>query len=400
MRARVVRALRLAAGGAALCLSQYALAACAAAVAPSASPVSSSAKAAAQPSAAAPPPTVMIVGDSITQGLEGDVTWRYDLAKVEAAAVPGFTYVGPWSGTYALPARLPAGWPTVPAPPVYDGAYASGETFPHGGDSRHDARWGMTMADGASSIQAAVHQYHPSYLLVMLGFDDLAWEGQSPASVLAQVQNFVSAAQAASPSIRILFSNIVQRAPLRTAPTLPATISDYNQELAGTLASLSTDQSQVDLVDVAGSYHYASGTYDGLHPNNIGEWMIANAFANALAKDFGFGRGSTYLPSSQHLVRISQPSAPTLTADAAGIYASWPHVFGAAGYYLEVADITAGQTLGTRTELPAAIVADGWQLTMLVPGHQYEVAVQAMRGYQETPFSAPTTATAPSTPAR
>jgi hypothetical protein len=38
-------------------------------------------------------------------------------------------------------------------------------------------------------------------------------------------------------------------------------------------------------------------TYDGLHPNNIGEWMIADAFANALARDFGFGRGSAYLPA-------------------------------------------------------------------------------------------------------
>lgn len=394
-----MRALRPAIEATALCLSLYALAACSASPAPasshaSSSAASSSAKAGAQLSAVVPPRTVMIVGDSIAQGLEGDVTWRYDLAKVEAAAVPGFTYVGPWSGTYVLPSRLPAGWPQVQAPPVYDGAYAPGETFPDGGDSQHDARWGETMAEGADGIQATVQQYHPGYLLVMLGFDDLGYGLQSPAEVLALVRDFVSAARAASPSIRILFANVVQRAPLRTAPAMPATVADYDQGLARTLASLSTARSPVDLVDVAASYHYAADTYDGLHPNNLGEWVIADAFANALAHDLGFGPGSTYLPGSPQLVGISQASAPTLTADAAGIDASWPHVFAAAGYNLEVADLTLGQTLGPATELPNPVIADSWQLTGLFPGHRYEVAVQAIRGYQETPFSAPTTATA------
>jgi hypothetical protein len=228
----------------------------------------------------------------------------------------------------------------------------------------------------------------------MLGFNDLAWQLRSPATVRVLARDFVSAARAGSPSIRILLANVVQRAPLSSEPTLPATISAYNQGLAGTLASLSTARSPVDLVNVASSYHYAADTYDGLHADNTGEWVIADAFANALAHDFGFGQGSKYLPSSPQLVGISPASAPTLTADAAGIDASWPHVFGAAGYNLEVADVTVGQTLGPGTELPTAVVADAWQLTGLIPGHRYEVAVQAIRGSQETPFSAPTVATA------
>jgi lysophospholipase L1-like esterase len=383
---------RLAVAAAALCLSLCALAACTTTAAPLVPPASPPDMA--WLSAVVPHRTVMVVGDSVTQGLEGDVTWRYDLAKVEAATAAGFTYVGPRSGTYLLPARLPAGWPTVPAPPAYDGAYAPGETFPDAGGSQHDARWGMTMAEGADSIAATVRQYHPQYLLVMLGFNDLAWQLQSPATVQALARDFVSAARAGSPSIRILLANVVQRAPLSSEPTLPATISAYNQGLAGTLASLSTARSPVGLVDVARSYHYAADTYDGLHPDGTGEWVIADAFANSLARDFGIGTGSAYLPSSPRIVRVSQAGAPTLTPDAAGIDASWPHVFGAAGYNLEVADITAGQALGTGTELPNAVVADSWQLTGLRPGDRYEVAVQAIRGYQQTLFSPPAAATA------
>jgi lysophospholipase L1-like esterase len=382
MRTRVLRALCLAVEAAALCLGTGALAAC-----------TSTAASSARPTPAGPPHTVMIVGDSISQGLEGDVTWRYDLAKVEAGKVPGFTYVGPWSGTYMLPPHLPANWPTVPAPPYYDGAYAAGESFADGGDSQHDSRWGMTLAEATSGIQATVREYQPGYLLVMLGFDDLAWGTGSPSSVQNLVPVFVSAARAARPSIRILFANVVQRAPISSDPTMPATISAYDHALADTLANLSTPKSPVELVNVASSYYDAADTYDGVHPNNVGEWVIADAFANALARDFGFGKGSSYLPGAQ-LVKIKPAAKPTLKVDAAGIYASWPHVYGAAGYRLNVADLTKGQTLGRRTVLPSAVVGDSWQLTWLVPGHRYEIAVQAIRGYQTTPWSAPATARA------
>ena len=346
----------------------------------------------------APAPTVMVVGDSISQGFEGDVTWRYDLATLESD-VPGFTYVGPWTGTNSLPASLPAGWPSTPAPPIYDGAYAPGEVFP-GNDSQHYAHWGWQMTQAEPDIESTVAQYQPNYLLVELGFNDLAWGIQSPQSLLSEVQDFVAQTRAANPSIHILFANVVQRSPLPAVPNLPSTITAYDQALPATLARLSTAQSPVDLVDLASPYGYVTDTYDGLHPNNIGEWVIADAFGNALSSDFGVGGGSSYLPATATDVPIANPPTPTLTPNAAGIDVSWPDEFGAEGYYLEVANLTWGQTLGSSTELPLPVPADSWELTQLVPGDEYEVAIQAARGNELSAWSGSAEAVAePSTPA-
>jgi lysophospholipase L1-like esterase len=346
-----------------------------------------------------PRPTMMVVGDSISQGFEGDMTWRDALATIETD-VPGFSFAGPWSGTDSLPASLPAGWPTTPAPPVYDGAYAPGEVFPDNGDSQHYARWGWQMTQAEPGIEATVAQYMPNYLLVELGFNDLAWGIQSPQGLLAEAKNVIAQARAANPSIRILFANVVQRSPLTNVPGLPATITSYDQGLPGTLASLSTAQSPVNLVDLAGQYSYGTDTYDGLHPNNIGEWVIADAFANALASDFGVGGGSSYLPGSASDVPVSTPPTPTLTPNAAGIDVSWPYEFGAEGYMLEVANLSWGQSLGPATELPLPVPADSWELTQLIPGDTYAVAIQAVRGYEQSGWSGGAQAVAePSTPA-
>jgi hypothetical protein len=341
----------------------------------------------------------MVVGDSISQGFQGDVTWRADLASIEQG-VSGFTFVGPWTGTDAIPDSLPAGWPTTPAPPVYDGAYAPGEVFADGGDSQHYAHWGWQMTQSEPTIESAAAQYQPNYLLVELGFNDLAWGIQSPDGLIARLQDFVAAARAINPSIHILVANVVQRAPLAAVPNLASVISQYDQGLPDNLAALSTAQSPVEMVNLEGNYDYGTDTYDGLHPNNIGEWVIADDFANALAKDFGIGSGSTYQPSSQVQVPVSTPPTPTLTPNAAGIDVSWPGQFGAEGYYLEVANLTWGQTLGASTELPLPIPADSWQLEELVPGDTYEVAIQAARGYELSGWSGAAQATAnPSTPA-
>jgi lysophospholipase L1-like esterase len=345
-----------------------------------------------------PAPSVMAVGDSISEGFQGDVTWRYNLAALESD-VPGFQYVGPWSGTDTLPASLPAGWPQTPAPVGHDGAYAPGEVFP-GNDSQNYAQWGWQMTQAEPDIESTVAQYQPNYLLVELGFNDLAWGIQSPQSLLSEVRAFVAQARVGNPSIRILIANVVQRSPLAAVANLPSTITAYDQALPATLAGLSTAQSPVDLVDLASPYSYGTDTYDGLHPNNIGEWVIANAFANALSSDFGIGGGSGYLPATATDVPIANPPTPTLTPNAGGIDVSWPAEFGAEGYYLEVANLTWGQALGSSTELPLPVPADSWELTQLVPGDTYAVAIQAARGYELSAWSGSAQAVAePSTPA-
>src|SRR5262245_45869916 len=71
--------------------------------------------------AAAPAGRILIVGDSISQGHEGDFTWRYRFAEHLRIAGAAPDFVGPWTGTNKLPAAYPPGWPDTSVP-VHTGA--------------------------------------------------------------------------------------------------------------------------------------------------------------------------------------------------------------------------------------------------------------------------------------
>jgi hypothetical protein len=78
---------------------------------------------------AAPAGRIMVVGDSISQGHEGDFTWRYRLAQHLGNVGAAADFVGPWTGTNVLPAAYPPGWPDTSSPPVHNGAYRPGISF-------------------------------------------------------------------------------------------------------------------------------------------------------------------------------------------------------------------------------------------------------------------------------
>ncbi|MFD8498409.1 SGNH/GDSL hydrolase family protein [Amycolatopsis sp. NPDC059657] len=322
-------------------------------------------------SAAAAGPRVMVVGDSISQGHEGDYTWRYRLAEHLAA---GADFVGPWTGTDVLPAAYPAGWPDVPNPPSRTGAYRPGVGF----DSQHLAQWGWQMHQAKDVIAANVRAQSPDYLLVELGFNDLGWGVSGPDGLVADLKSFVANARSAKPGIRIVVANVVHRTPLAPVPTLPQLISAYNSTLANEIATMSTAASPVALADIDSPYDENRDTYDGLHPNVRGEHVIAKAFADVLSTRFSLGGGYGAIPAS--LPADLKPGAPaTISAVPVGdkVKVSWAPVFGAGGYQFFQRDATAGQAFSPGI-LP--IGADSWTSDLLPAGHRMEFYVKTMRG--------------------
>ena len=89
---------------------------------------------------------VMIVGDSISHGTEGDYTWRYRLWQWFQSNGIAVDFVGPYSGTNppaeAHPPTPPAlkGEVVVSAPYRTDGGYAL--DIDSGFDRDHFALWG------------------------------------------------------------------------------------------------------------------------------------------------------------------------------------------------------------------------------------------------------------------
>lgn len=94
---------------------------------------------------------VMIAGDSMTQGKEGDWTWRYRMWQWAQSNGLSWDFVGPYTGTRNQPDPAP------PSPPLLYGQTASNDTIiatggyaagvDAGFDSDHFAIWGRALAE-------------------------------------------------------------------------------------------------------------------------------------------------------------------------------------------------------------------------------------------------------------
>jgi lysophospholipase L1-like esterase len=319
-------------------------------------------------------PRVMVVGDSISHGLEGDYTWRYRLKQHFGTAV-NVDFVGPRLGTTRLPATLPAGFPDVPATVSFSGAYRDGLMF----DSDHFSQWGWQAHQAMNDIQTGVTQYQPDYLLVELGFNDLGWGVSDADGLVADIKTFIARARAAKPDVRVLVANVVHRTPLPNLPGLDALITSYNTKLGPALQSVNTTASPVRLVDISTGYDPAVDAYDGLHPGGIGEYKIARAFGNVLSSQFALGPAFGTIPTSVAPLTLGTTTGLDAVPTDAGITVSWNHTFGAGGYWFEMRDATNGEGF---QRLPLQIPADSWKVNWLTRGHSYEFRVVPTRGNQ------------------
>ncbi|WP_169734311.1 GDSL-type esterase/lipase family protein [Hamadaea tsunoensis] len=321
---------------------------------------------------------VMIAGDSISHGTQGDYTWRYRLQKHFAANGVNADFVGPRRGVYNM-------WS------VQDGTSnddPNGYRAADAADTEHDALWGRQMNDEKNEIQAKVATYQPQYLVVELGFNDIAWGGVSGADLMTVLTQFVANARAGKSNVRLLLCTV----PVNKNPTTfqRTQILDYNSRLRAAIPSLSTGTSPVKLVDLASAYDPNSYAYDPIHPNTQGEFRIARAVAGTF-NAFGVGPVFGSIPATTEIT-LSAP-AITVTPVAGGIQLSWSHVWGATGYYLYQRDVTAGQA---QEQLPLPVTTDHWLFNWVQRGHTYEYAVAASKG--DTNLAKSGTATAVANP--
>ena len=124
------------------------------------------------------PCKILIVGDSITQGHEGDHTWRYRLWQWLRSNVKShdFTFVGPYTGTD------PPAVPMPPQPPRLgfdepgeqedlestvkaDGKYAA--DVPADFQGNHFSGWGWQLGQAKDMIRDVVSAYQPDLVFTL-----------------------------------------------------------------------------------------------------------------------------------------------------------------------------------------------------------------------------------------
>ncbi|PMD22319.1 SGNH hydrolase, partial [Hyaloscypha hepaticicola] len=273
--------------------------------------------------------SMMVVGDSISQGGEGDWTWRYRLwewFKVQDVVVD---FVGPFLGT---------------RPQAIDKNGYNNEIDPEF-NPRHFTAVGRALWQDINLISPMVARYNPDYLLVLLGFNDMAWQlGWHEATIhgdtlLANMEIFIARARAAKPDIKFVIGNVPQRAPL--AGDLFLMTSDYNRLLAEAIPKWSTETSPIELADLGASYRCETdecpSTFDGLHPSPLGDYQIARAFSRALIKGFKIGTDELAVPDPADLPQraFSIPTNTKVMIDTKWLNITWNLFYGAKGYNVQ-----------------------------------------------------------------
>lgn len=320
------------------------------------------------------PLKVMVVGDSMTQGYEGDWTWRYRLWEWFKKEHIDVDFVGPYEGTRpqeapkapSVPRLQGEPQPSAESAPITTGGYAAGVAPDF--DTDHFAVWGRQAAQDKKLIAEQVAKYQPDMLLVGLGFNDMGWFVSGPEGTLDSMRTLVDQARAVKPDLNFALANVPQRTFIGGRDDLPVNTDKYNSMLAAAIPKWSTDKSRVALVDWARNYSCdrdrCHAGYDGLHPNALGEYQIAQAFVRTLHDSYGLGRELVSFPT--HI-----PDRPALTpgtiwidSGPSGITLNWKPVYGARGYTVRHRIKGSGTWNETPVRAPrfdTTWTLDGWE---------------------------------------
>jgi len=196
---------------------------------------------------------VMPLGDSITEAETGFSSYRYWLWNELLDDGYDVDMVGSMSGVYNGP----------PLNPDFD--------------QDHEGHWGWRADEilGQLAVWAAATQ--PEVVLLHLGHNDL-WQGQGVASTIADLSAIIDVLRTENPTVTVLFAQVI-----------PSTVSGLseipglNTEIATLAASLTTPGSPVVVVDQWTGFDPVTDTYDGVHPNALGEQKMAARWLTGLA---------------------------------------------------------------------------------------------------------------------
>ena len=230
---------------------------------------------------------VLFVGDSITEGWaarpagEGNWSWRYGFWKHLVDHSIAHEFVGTQSDNYGGSSVYPD----------YEG-----QIFVN----RHDAHWGLGAGHVASmlpnSLATLMSQNEtPDTAVVYLGGNDIGFDSSvSAETVRNRIKEIIDVLQGDSgvsgnSNIRILVVSILPRFTLDSGGnyTVPFAANSHYTSINALLETLvveeTTDNSEVSYLDLATAFtNTADVFYDGVHPNDTGEQLEADAIFTAL----------------------------------------------------------------------------------------------------------------------
>jgi len=294
------------------------------------------------------PVRILLTGDSLTQGSDGDFTWRYRLWHF-LSGVP-VDFVGPRDDLFDQDTQSHGCH--LYADPAFD--------------PDHAAVSGTAFLVAPYSAEELISTYHPSVVVQAAGINDLVWLQRPPAAVAADAGEFVRRARSVDADVDVILVPLPQ--------FWFAQVIEYNRLLRDVAARLDTPTSRVIAAQTDQGIALSVDTYDLVHLASTGEVTFAAAVADALSS---LGIGS---PPPRPLPRV--PNGPRQVAEIsvrAGVRSfvlTWTDPPGGSAEYAWIRDTTAKRAW---RRLPFPLLGGRFVRRGLVPGHRYAIRLQAAK---------------------
>ena len=256
-------------------------------------------------------------------------------------------------------------------------------------DSNHFAISGRAVAQVKEQIQVVVAEHTPDLIMVLLGFNDLAFGYGDAAGTISNMQKLIGNARSAYNETSFVIGNVVQRTWTGNGDLVRIT-DQYNKLLRATATTWSEPKSPVVWAPVREEYDCGPqylddpdegcpAAHDGLHASELGEYQIARAFSRALIHGLKIGTSPLEVPANIPKRSLPAPEHFQMEPSDVGVTATWDKVFGAYSYDTEysVDNATVNPPLHFS---PKNVPANRWDTFWAYQDERYNLRVRPIAG--------------------
>ncbi len=195
---------------------------------------------------------IMPLGDSITESAAGMPTYRYFLWHLARDEGYRIDFVGSMRGAYGGP----------PANTDFD--------------MDHEGRWGWRADEVLARLPEWAASASPDIVLIHIGHNDLC-QGQDMNGTVNEISTMIDVLRAVNPNAGIVLAQNIS-----SAWNCHQLMPEFVARLPALVDAKTTEASKIVLIDQYTGFDPASMTWDGQHPNAMGESQMAERWFRAL----------------------------------------------------------------------------------------------------------------------
>ncbi len=217
---------------------------------------------------------ILALGDSITHAEINRASYRYPLWKKLIDANIEFDFVG------SMNTQLSTYSTGTPPQPGY-----KGQTF----DPDHEGHFAWQASDiaygrnpnnntGSGSLSEWLQTYDFDMALIHLGTNDVFYR-QSNSQITGELKDVIRALRKDNPKAIVLLATLI---PTSKKEAYRKGVESLNTVIPSLVSEMNTRASPVILVDQFADFDAQTETYDGIHPNALGEEKMAQRWFDAI----------------------------------------------------------------------------------------------------------------------